>query len=93
MAGNGRGVEGVDLLVVGGGEGGETPAMDLARTGRRVAVVERGTRAAVPPGDQDCCLRRAREARRLTALPHTRTSCQTPLLFRERSKKATAHFS
>ena len=29
--------------------------------------------------------RRAREARRLTALPHVFTSCQTPLLFFERS--------
>ncbi|MFC4529950.1 dihydrolipoyl dehydrogenase family protein [Sphaerisporangium dianthi] len=32
----------VDLLVVGGGKGGKTLAMDAARGGRRVAMVERG---------------------------------------------------
>ncbi len=31
-----------DLLVFGGGKGGKTLAMDLARAGRRVAMVERG---------------------------------------------------
>ncbi|MER7739621.1 FAD-dependent oxidoreductase [Streptomyces sp. NPDC096538] len=36
------GVEDVDLLVVGGGKGGKTLAMDLARSGERVAMVERG---------------------------------------------------
>ncbi|MET9126178.1 FAD-dependent oxidoreductase [Streptomyces sp. NPDC004528] len=35
-------VEDVDLLVVGGGKGGKTLAMDLARAGRDVAMVERG---------------------------------------------------
>lgn len=32
---------GTDLLVVGGGKGGRTLAMDMARAGRRVAMVER----------------------------------------------------
>ncbi|GHB39089.1 pyridine nucleotide-disulfide oxidoreductase [Streptomyces viridiviolaceus] len=36
------GVEDVDLLVVGGGKGGKTLAMDIARGGGRVAMVERG---------------------------------------------------
>ncbi|WP_329362949.1 dihydrolipoyl dehydrogenase family protein [Streptomyces sp. NBC_01483] len=35
-------VEDVDLLVVGGGKAGKTLAMDLARAGRRVVMVERG---------------------------------------------------
>ncbi|GGK79371.1 pyridine nucleotide-disulfide oxidoreductase [Sphaerisporangium melleum] len=35
-------MEDVDLLVVGGGKGGKTLAMDAARSGRRVAMVERG---------------------------------------------------
>ncbi|MCG2620742.1 FAD-dependent oxidoreductase [Arthrobacter sp. I2-34] len=35
-------VEDVDLLVVGGGKAGKTLAMDLAREGRKVAMVERG---------------------------------------------------
>lgn len=30
-----------DLLVVGGGKGGKTLAMDMARAGRRVAMVKR----------------------------------------------------
>ncbi|MGC5007740.1 dihydrolipoyl dehydrogenase family protein [Streptomyces sp. DT203] len=34
--------ENVDLLVVGGGKAGKTLAMDWARTGKRVAMVERG---------------------------------------------------
>ncbi|MFD9655786.1 dihydrolipoyl dehydrogenase family protein [Streptomyces mirabilis] len=34
--------EDVDLLVVGGGKAGKTLAMDWARSGRRVAMVERG---------------------------------------------------
>ncbi|GGS49969.1 FAD-dependent oxidoreductase [Streptomyces griseoviridis] len=35
-------VEDVDLLVVGGGKAGKTLAMDTARAGRRVVMVERG---------------------------------------------------
>lgn len=35
-------IEDVDLLVVGGGKAGKTLAMDLAREGRKVAMVERG---------------------------------------------------
>jgi probable pyridine nucleotide-disulfide oxidoreductase len=35
-------VEDVDLLVVGGGKAGKTLAMDVARAGRRVVMVERG---------------------------------------------------
>lgn len=35
-------VEDFDLLVVGGGKAGKTLAMDMARAGRRVAMVERG---------------------------------------------------
>ncbi|MFC9291685.1 dihydrolipoyl dehydrogenase family protein [Streptomyces sp. NPDC057052] len=35
-------VEDVDLLVVGGGKAGKTLAMDAARAGRRVVMVERG---------------------------------------------------
>jgi pyruvate/2-oxoglutarate dehydrogenase complex dihydrolipoamide dehydrogenase (E3) component len=35
-------VEDVDLLVVGGGKAGKTLAMDSARAGRRVVMVERG---------------------------------------------------
>ncbi|MGM7774485.1 dihydrolipoyl dehydrogenase family protein [Arthrobacter sp. KNU-44] len=34
-------IEDVDLLVVGGGKAGKTLAMDLARSGRKVAMVER----------------------------------------------------
>lgn len=37
-----RDVEDVDLLVVGGGEAGKTLAMDTARAGQRVVMVERG---------------------------------------------------
>ncbi|MFB8754540.1 dihydrolipoyl dehydrogenase family protein [Streptomyces nigra] len=42
MAQADTGVEEVDLLVVGGGKGGKTLAMDIARAGGRVAMVERG---------------------------------------------------
>ncbi|MFJ3139961.1 dihydrolipoyl dehydrogenase family protein [Streptomyces sp. NPDC086843] len=42
MAQEDTGVEDVDLLVVGGGKGGKTLAMDMARSGGRVAMVERG---------------------------------------------------
>lgn len=34
-------IEDVDLLVIGGGKAGKTLAMDLARSGRKVAMVER----------------------------------------------------
>ncbi|MFF5858181.1 dihydrolipoyl dehydrogenase family protein [Streptomyces sp. NPDC012751] len=37
-----RDVEDVDLLVVGGGKAGKTLAMDTARAGQRVVMVERG---------------------------------------------------
>ncbi|MFJ6166990.1 FAD-dependent oxidoreductase [Micromonospora orduensis] len=36
------GPEEFDLLVVGGGKAGKTLSMDVARSGRRVAMVERG---------------------------------------------------
>jgi probable pyridine nucleotide-disulfide oxidoreductase len=42
MRGTSRDVEDVDLLVVGGGKAGKTLAMDLAREGRKVSMVERG---------------------------------------------------
>src|SRR5271165_2647594 len=35
-------VEDYELLILGGGKAGKTLAMDMARAGRRVAVVERG---------------------------------------------------
>jgi pyruvate/2-oxoglutarate dehydrogenase complex dihydrolipoamide dehydrogenase (E3) component len=35
-------VERYDLLILGGGKAGKTLAMDMARAGRRVAVIERG---------------------------------------------------
>ncbi|MFI6208151.1 dihydrolipoyl dehydrogenase family protein [Streptomyces sp. NPDC051041] len=42
MIGSKDAVEDVDLLVVGGGKAGKTLAMDTARSGRRVVMVERG---------------------------------------------------
>lgn len=42
MIGSGTAVEDVDLLVVGGGKAGKTLAMDTARAGRTVVMVERG---------------------------------------------------
>lgn len=36
------GVEAYELLIMGGGKAGKTLAMDMARAGRRVAVIERG---------------------------------------------------
>ena len=42
MTGSGNAVEDVDLLVVGGGKAGKTLAVDFARAGRRVVMVERG---------------------------------------------------
>jgi pyruvate/2-oxoglutarate dehydrogenase complex dihydrolipoamide dehydrogenase (E3) component len=42
MRGTSRDVEDADLLVVGGGKAGKTLAMDLAREGRKVSMVERG---------------------------------------------------
>jgi len=47
-------VERYDLLVVAGGKGGKTLAMDMARTGRRVAMVER-----VPEMIGGTCINRA----------------------------------
>jgi pyruvate/2-oxoglutarate dehydrogenase complex dihydrolipoamide dehydrogenase (E3) component len=35
-------VEEYELLILGGGKAGKTLAMDMARAGRRVAMVERG---------------------------------------------------
>ena len=35
-------VEDYELLILGGGKAGKTLAMDMARAGRRVAMVERG---------------------------------------------------
>ncbi|WUH88948.1 FAD-dependent oxidoreductase [Streptomyces sp. NBC_00433] len=42
VTGTDAAVEDVDLLVFGGGKGGKTLAMDTARAGRNVAMVERG---------------------------------------------------
>ncbi|MEU1366572.1 FAD-dependent oxidoreductase [Streptomyces sp. NPDC005803] len=42
MSGTAENVEDVDLLVVGGGKAGKTLAMDTARAGGRVVMVERG---------------------------------------------------
>lgn len=74
------------------------PAKAWPRSGSRPKTFYRGpasdgdftTGTACSGGTPDAAARsrsrrRAREARRLTALPHVLTSCQTPLLFFERS--------